>query len=208
MNSRSVLATMLLLVMVAGCVPTRVPIMKPTVSPSPDSITAAVAEATVTPARDQKIPSRQSPQLLTGVDASNIVRAVENWELDSQLKVTIRDGIDLVVSSNPGASFSGWDIYYVKDWSVRLNDGSLSTNPDRRLYWAVAKFSTASGMQVAIISVEGDSADKQIMPWSPCNDGADLVMSRVFGGPSYGTGEFSGTRCTSANGQHADVLIH
>ena len=162
----------------------------------------------MTSARDQKIPARQSPQLLTGVDASNIVRAVENWELDSQLKVTIRDGVDLVVSSNSGTSFSGWDVYYVKNWSVRLNDGSLSTNPDRRLYWAVAKFSTSSGTQTAIISVEGDSTDKQIMPWGPCNEEADIVMSRVFGGPSYGTGEFSGTRCTSANGQLADALIH
>jgi hypothetical protein len=173
-------------------------------SDKPPTATVAVAKPDADPTRQQVQPNL--PQLVGPAEAARIVSAVESWELDSDLKVTVRDGLDLLVSNN-AASFQGWDVYYVKPWAVRLNDGSMSTDPNRRLYWAVAKFGTGNGRKQAIINVESNAASTLIMPWGPCNEEADIVMSRIFGGPSYGSEEFTGTRCTLRDGTTAEAFV-
>lgn len=158
-------------------------------TPTPVSIERRVVTATPR----QQTPNQ--PRLVNTDEARQISAEVESLVLDSKRSLTVRDGINLV-AQNTEKPFQGWDIYLVKDWP---------TDPNRKIYWAVAKFGTGNSALRAIISVES-LASGTILPWGPCNYLADMVMSRVFGGPSYGDDYLLDTRCTSQDGTHASRL--
>ncbi len=157
--------------------------------------TPASTERRVVTANARQETSSQ-PLLVSTDEARQISAEVENLVLDSRRRLTVRDGINLV-AQNTEKPFQGWDVYFVKNWA---------TDPNRKIYWAVAKFGAGNSALRAIISVE-TLASGTILPWGPCNYLADMVMSRVFGGPSYGDDYLLGTRCTSQDGTLASKLV-
>jgi hypothetical protein len=157
----------------------------------PASVSAALSPAPQSSANPVKVEGNVKQALLL---------ALQRWDLDTARQLTVATGVSSYLSANPGTELGGWEVYYNRD--------TVAGSANRRLYWAVARFHGPQGPATAIISVEGLAGSTPIyMPWEPCNDLADVIMSRIFGGPSYGTSTMHGSRCTTSDGRWVGDVI-
>lgn len=134
-------------------------------------------------------------------------RLIEQQVLDDTLNVTVRDGIERFLAQYPGYSLSEWQFYYIKNYHMMTRDGPGPEKPDRPIYWAVLTFEQAGTVRRAVISVEPSEMFGSRPLVLACNDLADIIMSRIFGGPSYGDTLRNPIWCRDRNGTLASTLF-
>ncbi len=142
---------------------------------------------------------------------STIIRLIEDTELDSTLKVSVRDGIKRFLADNPAYLMSGWELYYIKNLHTMTREGPGPEQPGRPIYWAVLTFQSPNQVRRAVFGIavwpmEGAEFDYHKILY-PCNDLADIIMSRIFGGPSWGDSLKNPILCRDRNGRLASTLL-